>query len=129
MVAGSDPPEPAGGTVHIAVVGASRPSDAQTVAAELVGAGLARAGAIVITGGGPGVMAAASKGAATAGGTVVGILPGTDRAGANPWVGVALVTGVPVVGYDTWDIPGIEVADSPEQAVAMALERAARGPI
>ncbi|MEA2213706.1 MAG: hypothetical protein QOF83_3654 [Solirubrobacteraceae bacterium] len=165
MVAGSDPPEPAGGTVHIAVVGASRPSDAQTVAAELVGAGLARAGAIVITGGGPGVMAAASKGAATAGGTVVGILPGTDRAGANPWVGIALVTGlgelrnglivrsadallavggaygtlsevalalatgVPVVGYDTWDIPGIEVADSPEQAVAMALERAARGPI
>jgi hypothetical protein len=165
MVAGSEPPEPAGRTMHIAVVGASRPTDAQAVAAELIGTGLARAGAIVITGGGPGVMAAASKGAAAAGGTVVGILPGTDRAAANRWVGVALVTGlgelrnglivrsadallavggaygtlsevalalatgVPVIGYDTWDIPGIEVADSPEQAVAMALERAARAPI
>jgi hypothetical protein len=147
--------------MHIAVVGASRPTPDQMAAAETIGAGLAQAGAIVITGGGSGVMAAASKGAAAQGGTVVGILPGPDRSGANPWVAVALATGlgelrnglivrsadavlavggaygtlsevalalatgVPVVGYDTWDIPGIEVADSPGRAVAMAVERAA----
>jgi uncharacterized protein (TIGR00725 family) len=62
--------------------------------AERVGAGLAAAGAIVITGGGSGVMEGASRGAAQAGGLVVGILPGGDRAGANPWVGVALPTGL-----------------------------------
>jgi uncharacterized protein (TIGR00725 family) len=152
-----------GGTVYVAVVGASRPTDAQAEAAERVGAELGRAGAIVINGGGSGVMAAASKGATEAGGTVLGILPGTDRSAANPWVGIALptglgelrnglivraadvvlaiggaygtlseialalATGVPVIGYDTWTIPGAEVADSPGQAVTMALERAARG--
>lgn len=163
MVPGPDPPHPGGGVIHVAVVGASRPTEAQAAAAELVGTGLARAGAIVITGGGPGVMAAASKGAAQAGGTVVGILPGVDRTGANPWVGIALATGlgelrnglivrsadavlavggaygtlsevalalatgVPVVGYDTWAIPGIEIAESPVKAVSMALAHAARG--
>ena len=153
---------PGARALNIAVVGASQPTPAQAQAAERVGSGLAAGGATVITGGGPGVMAAASRGAAQAGGTVIGILPGTDRAAANPWVGIALptglgelrnglivrsadallavggaygtlsevalalATGVPVVGYDTWDIAGIEVAESPEQAVAMALERAAR---
>jgi len=62
--------------------------------AEEVGSGLAAAGAIVITGGGPGVMAAASRGADRAGGTVIGILPGQDRRAANPWVGIALATGL-----------------------------------
>ena len=40
-------------------------------------------------------------------------------------VALALATGVPVVGYDTWTIPGVEVAESPELAAATALERAA----
>jgi uncharacterized protein (TIGR00725 family) len=142
------------------VVGASRPTAAQAEAAETIGDQLAQAGAIVINGGGSGIMAAASKGAAEAGGTVVGILPGTDRAAANEWVGIALptglgelrnglivrsadvvlavggaygtlsevalalATGVPVIGYDTWTIPGIEVAATPDLAVTMALERA-----
>ena len=48
----------------------------------------------MITGGGPGVMEAASRGAAQAGGLVVGILPGRDRSEANRWVGVALPTGL-----------------------------------
>jgi hypothetical protein len=48
----------------------------------------------VITGGGPGVMAAASRGAREAGAVVVGILAGSDRGAANPWVGVALPTGL-----------------------------------
>ncbi len=62
--------------------------------AETVGRGLGEAGATVITGGLGGVMAAASRGAAAAGATVVGLLPGRDRASANPWVTVAIATGL-----------------------------------
>lgn len=39
-------------------------------------------------------MEAASRGAARAGGLVVGILPGFSRAEANPWVTVPIVTGM-----------------------------------
>ena len=42
-------------------------------------------------------------------------------------VALALATGVPVVGYDTWSIDGVEPAESPEQAAGLALERAAGG--
>ena len=52
------------------------------------------AGAIVVNGGRGGVMAAASRGAQQAGGTVVGLLPGSDRAAANEWVTIALPTGL-----------------------------------
>jgi uncharacterized protein (TIGR00725 family) len=79
---------------YIAVVGASQPTDAQERAAEEVGRALGAAGAIVITGGRGGVMAAASRGAREAGAIVVGLLPGGDRGQANPWVTVALPTGL-----------------------------------
>lgn len=82
------------GGAYIAVVGASQPSQSQERAAEEVGRLLGEAGAIVITGGRGGVMAAASRGAAQMGATVVGILPGTDRHDANEWVSVALATGL-----------------------------------
>ncbi len=39
-------------------------------------------------------MAAASRGAASAGGTTVGLLPGLERAEANEWVSVAIPTGL-----------------------------------
>ena len=51
-------------------------------------------GAIVVNGGRGGVMAAASRGAQQAGGTVVGLLPGSDREAANEWVTIALPTGL-----------------------------------
>jgi uncharacterized protein (TIGR00725 family) len=79
---------------YIAVIGASTATEAQEQVAEAVGRELALAGAVVICGGGPGVMAGASRGAAQAGGTVIGILPGDDRARANEWVSVALATGI-----------------------------------
>jgi len=39
-------------------------------------------------------MASASRGAASVGGLVVGLLPGLDRAEANEWVTVAIPTGL-----------------------------------
>jgi uncharacterized protein (TIGR00725 family) len=59
-----------------------------------VGARLAEAGAVVVTGGLDGVMAAASHGAQQAGGRTVGLLPGTDAATGNEYLTVAVPTGV-----------------------------------
>jgi uncharacterized protein (TIGR00725 family) len=39
-------------------------------------------------------MEAACRGAKGAGGTTVGILPGTDRCAANPYVDIAIATGL-----------------------------------
>jgi uncharacterized protein (TIGR00725 family) len=80
---------------YVAVVGPGVTSDPQELAdAEEVGRLLARAGAVLVNGGSTGVMEAASRGAAGGGGTVVGILPGFDRAEANPHVTIALPTGM-----------------------------------
>lgn len=66
----------------------------ELTSAEAVGRGLAGAGAVVVCGGLGGVMAAACRGAAEAGGTSVGLLPGLDRTDANRWVTVAVPTGL-----------------------------------
>ena len=79
---------------YVAVVGAGQADDPTEAAAEAVGRGLAEAGATVVCGGLGGVMAAACRGAKAAGGTTVGILPGLDRADANPWIDVAVTTGL-----------------------------------
>ncbi|UGS37520.1 TIGR00725 family protein [Capillimicrobium parvum] len=63
-------------------------------AAHAAGRTLARAGAIVVTGGLGGAMAAACRGAAQEGGTTLGLLPGSDRRAANEWVTVAVATGM-----------------------------------
>jgi uncharacterized protein (TIGR00725 family) len=55
---------------------------------------LAKRGAIVINGGFGGVSGAASEGASLEGGTVVGILPDTDRSSVNPHLTVAIATGL-----------------------------------
>lgn len=79
---------------YVAVVGPGEASPTEVACAEQVGAALAQRGAVVVTGGREGVMAAACRGAALAGGTTVGLLPGLDRAEANEWVGVAISTGL-----------------------------------
>jgi uncharacterized protein (TIGR00725 family) len=48
----------------------------------------------VLCGGYSGVMAAVTEGARTAGGTVVGVLSGADRAEAHPDLSVAIATGL-----------------------------------
>jgi hypothetical protein len=79
---------------YVAVVGAGEATPEQERDAEAVGAELAGAGAVVVCGGLGGVMAAACRGAREAGGLTVGLLPGSDRGAANPWVTVAVPTGL-----------------------------------
>jgi uncharacterized protein (TIGR00725 family) len=62
--------------------------------AEDVGRHLARRDAVVLCGGLGGVMEAACRGAKAEGGTTVGILPTDDRHQANPYVDVAIATGM-----------------------------------
>ena len=80
--------------IHIGVVGEGTCSRATARAAERIGAAIAGAGAVLLTGGRTGVMEAASRGAARAGGTVVGVLPGFSRRDANRWVTIPIVTGM-----------------------------------
>jgi uncharacterized protein (TIGR00725 family) len=145
---------------YVAVIGPGQATERETDQAEEVGRLLAQSGATVVTGGLGGVMAAACRGAAGAGGITVGLLPGTDRGAGNPHVSVAIPTGLgelrnglvvraadvliavggvnrsygtlsevalalksgkPVVGLGTWEIDGVERADSPRQAVELAV--------
>jgi uncharacterized protein (TIGR00725 family) len=64
------------------------------VRAEEVGRLLAERGCTVVTGGLGEVMAAAARGAKSAGGTTIGILPGESRGQANEWIDHEVVTGV-----------------------------------
>ena len=84
------------GPPHVAVVGPSRAEPHEAEAAEEVGRLLAERGAVVVCGGLRGAMEAACRGAKSAGGTTVGILPGADRAAANAYVDVdvAIATGL-----------------------------------
>jgi uncharacterized protein (TIGR00725 family) len=77
--------------IQVSVIGSGAEHEKR---AEVVGRLLAEHGAAVVTGGLGEVMAAASRGAKSAGGTTIGILPGETRAGANPWVDHVVVTGI-----------------------------------
>jgi uncharacterized protein (TIGR00725 family) len=81
-------------TPYVAVVGPGDASAQELHAAEEVGAGLAAAGAVVVTGGLGGVMEAACRGARSRRGHTLGILPGEDRDAANGWVEIAVPTGL-----------------------------------
>jgi len=80
--------------IAVSVVGPGSCAPEEERIAEEVGSRLAGAGALVVTGGLGGVMAAACRGARRAGGTTLGLLPGDDRGEANPWVSVAVPTGL-----------------------------------
>jgi uncharacterized protein (TIGR00725 family) len=79
---------------YVAVVGPGDATSHESRNAETVGRGLAERGAVVITGGLGGVMAAAARGVAQAGGTTVGILPGSDRTEGDESLTIALPTGL-----------------------------------
>jgi uncharacterized protein (TIGR00725 family) len=77
--------------VQVAVIGSGTEHEAH---AERVGRLLAERGATVVTGGLGSIMAAAARGAKSAGGTTIGILPGETRQAANEWIDHVVVTGV-----------------------------------
>jgi len=78
----------------IAVCGAGRESPALEALAEATGRLIAEAGAVLVCGGLGGVMAAAARGAAEAGGLTVGVLPGRLATDANPWIALPLPTAM-----------------------------------
>jgi uncharacterized protein (TIGR00725 family) len=80
--------------MFIAVIGAGHCSASVAAVAEAVGRELAECGAVLVCGGLGGVMEAACRGAKSVGGLTVGILPGTSRQDANPYVDIPIVTGI-----------------------------------
>ena len=79
---------------QISVIGGARGEEDLLEQAEEVGRRIADAGAVLVCGGRTGVMEAASRGASEAGGTVLGVLPTTDPADANPYVTHVIATGI-----------------------------------
>ncbi|MBV8361413.1 MAG: TIGR00725 family protein, partial [Deltaproteobacteria bacterium] len=78
----------------VAIVGAGDATPAVCDLAYAAGLAVARRGAVLICGGRGGVMAAAARGAQSAGGLTVGILPGYDRREANANIEIAIATGM-----------------------------------
>jgi uncharacterized protein (TIGR00725 family) len=81
---------------QVAVIGASGAQEGDEVwtLAEEVGRRLAEAGVALVCGGGGGVMEAASRAAAEAGGDVIGIVPGESVEDANVYCTHVVATGI-----------------------------------
>jgi uncharacterized protein (TIGR00725 family) len=148
----------------IAVIGGGQCLESDSSLGEAVGMEIARQGAALVCGGLDGVMRAACMGAKMAGGLTIGILPGNNRANANPYVDIRIVTdlgharnfsivlsadaviavggeygtlseiaialksGLPVIGLNTWSLSKAGKADksivrarSATEAVRIAL--------
>lgn len=78
--------------MQIAVIGHGQAAPGEYDTAYATGRLIAENGAVLVCGGLGGVMEAACKGAQEAGGTTVGILPGTE--GGNPYLSITINTGL-----------------------------------
>jgi uncharacterized protein (TIGR00725 family) len=78
----------------IAVIGARDCDEELYHKTEKLGNLLAKRGYRIICGGLGGIMEAVCKGAKTAGGDTIGVLPGDDPAAANPYIDTVIVTGM-----------------------------------
>ena len=83
-----------GQRITISVIGGSVINDSVDGLAHKVGKIVAKVGGILVCGGLKGSMEAASRGAKEAGGLTIGILPGRDKADANPYIDIALPTTI-----------------------------------
>ncbi len=79
--------------LYVAVVGTCYATGELYEKAREVGRLVAGRGGIVVCGGLSGVMEAAARGAAEAGGTAIGILPDEDRGRANEYLTYSITTG------------------------------------
>jgi uncharacterized protein (TIGR00725 family) len=118
--------------LSVAIVGpGEQAAPADVEAAREVGALVAAHGWVTLTGGrDAGVMGAAAQGARASGGTVLGLLPGSDRSGASEALTVALPTGlgearnaVLVTAADAVIACGISPGTLSEIALALRAER------
>ena len=80
--------------VPVGVIGPRDATDAQLAAALEVGELLGDCRLTVICGGRQGVMQAVCEGVARVGGLSIGLLPEREATAANPYVGVAIATGI-----------------------------------
>lgn len=78
----------------ISVIGAGTCTSETARTADELGRLVAEAGFCLVSGGLGGVMEAASQGARSAGGEVVGLVPGLDRGEANSHVHLSVATGL-----------------------------------
>lgn len=78
----------------IGVIGGEVADDDACSLAFEVGAGIGRAGHMLISGGRGGVMRAACEGAKSTGGTTIAVLPGDDLTEANEFVDIPIITGL-----------------------------------
>jgi uncharacterized protein (TIGR00725 family) len=81
------------GRPYVAVVGSGTATGELYERAREVGRLVAKRGGVVVCGGLSGVMEAAARGAAEAGGTAIGILPDEDRGRANGYLSYSVATG------------------------------------
>lgn len=78
----------------VSVIGSHSGTPREIAWAEEVGRLLAQSGIVLVCGGLGGVMEAACRGARSAGGLTVGILPAADRDTGNPFLDVVIPTGM-----------------------------------
>ena len=79
---------------HVGVIGAGECSEQTYQLARNLGAEIGKRGWILFCGGLGGVMEAAARGCAEAGGMTVGILPGLEKSSANTYIKIPLPTGL-----------------------------------
>lgn len=78
----------------VGIIGPREANEAQCRLAATLGERLAQLAVPVLCGGRGGVMEAAGRGAAEAGGTVIGLLPDNHWESANPWITLPLASGL-----------------------------------
>lgn len=78
----------------IGVIGAANANEEEKRTSEEVGVLIAKGDCFLLCGGMGGVMEAACRGAKSAGGTTIGILPGPEASSANRFIDIPIVTGM-----------------------------------
>lgn len=79
---------------QVAIIGSSEADQRMLALAEQAGGVVAKVGAALVTGGRDGIMAAASKGCAEAGGVVIAVTPHTDMDEVNAYAHYHIPTGM-----------------------------------
>ena len=98
-------------TVTVGVIGGGRVSDDIYQSACELGRLIAQKGAIVVCGGLGGIMEAVSKGAFENDGTVIGIIPSTNKSDANPYTTIIIPSGMGIGRKVTFHHGGSRNAD------------------